>query len=160
LVLRDRGNERFYALKDPNWNVTAISDASGSVHERYNFSPYGTTTFRSATFSVLSATAYCWETLFASYRFDSETGQFEARNRFLHSALGCWVTKDPISYKAGDLNLYRYVGNAPGLFVDPFGMECKVTWGDLYGQGKPMTDNRNCVKMTLVAYLNYMNTHG
>ena len=33
---------------------------------------------------------------------------------------------DPISYRAGDANLYRYCGNSPVMYVDPFGLKIVV----------------------------------
>jgi uncharacterized protein RhaS with RHS repeats len=41
--------------------------------------------------------------------------------------LGRWMTLDPIEYEAGDVNLYRYVGNNPIRFVDPDGLQDKKT---------------------------------
>ena len=32
------------------------------------------------------------------------------------------MSEDPISFNAGDANLYRYVGNCPINYVDPFGL--------------------------------------
>lgn len=36
--------------------------------------------------------------------------------------LGRFITKDPIGFQAGDVNLYRFVGNNPANFVDPSGL--------------------------------------
>ena len=33
------------------------------------------------------------------------------------------LSEDPIGYSAGYPNLYRYVGNLPGAFVDPSGLD-------------------------------------
>jgi hypothetical protein len=35
--------------------------------------------------------------------------------------IGRWLTQDPLSFDAGDANLYRYAGNAPTDKVDPEG---------------------------------------
>jgi uncharacterized protein RhaS with RHS repeats len=35
---------------------------------------------------------------------------------------GRWMEEDPILFKGGDLNLYRYVGNDPTNLVDPSGL--------------------------------------
>jgi RHS repeat-associated protein len=32
-----------------------------------------------------------------------------------------WTAQDPIGFSGGDADLYRYVGNAPTLAVDPGG---------------------------------------
>ena len=48
LVLRDRDttgdstlDERLYALQDPNWNIVALADITGTVVERYRYNAYG-----------------------------------------------------------------------------------------------------------------------
>jgi hypothetical protein len=88
LVLRDRISERSYALQDPNWNVTAICSSSGTVLERYTFATYGQPTFLTTAFQVIGGSTYNWETLFAGFRWDTDTALHLARRRFLGSFLG------------------------------------------------------------------------
>jgi RHS repeat-associated protein len=88
--------ERLYALDDP-LNITAIIDGStGAVLERYGFSGFGVPNYMNASFGSISGSAYDWETLFASYRYDTDTGLYQVRNRFYHPNLGRWPTRDPI----------------------------------------------------------------
>lgn len=37
--------------------------------------------------------------------------------------LGRWLEQDPIGFDAGDMNLYRFVGNDPTNTVDPSGLQ-------------------------------------
>ena len=39
------------------------------------------------------------------------------------------MSLDPIEFKAGDPNLYRYVGNGPTIATDPTGMYIYLTEG-------------------------------
>jgi RHS repeat-associated protein len=133
LVLRDRGAERLYALQDPNWNVTAICDVAAAVRERYAYSPYGSPRYFTSALASIDASAVTWEMLFASYRFDAESGCSLARNRFLVPLLGRWGSRDPIvsSMTAGNpmklshagvgLNLYAYLVSFPTNAIDPLG---------------------------------------
>jgi len=59
-------------------------------------------------------------------------GLYFYRSRFYDPLVGRFVTRDPIGFYGGDINLYRYVGNNPANFIDPFG------WVDI----KP-PDNHN-----------------
>ena len=43
------------------------------------------------------------------------------RNRIYHPTLGRFLQRDPIGYRAGDVNLVRYVGNRAVVFSDPKG---------------------------------------
>ena len=70
LVVRDRDttgdgtlDERLYSMQDANWNVASVSDASGAVQERYNYSAYGVPSFMTRTFTSLTASQFDWETL-------------------------------------------------------------------------------------------------
>ncbi len=76
-LLRDRDtsgdgvlDERLYALQDGNWNVTAVTDASGDVQERYAYTAYGEPLFLSAGFVEQSGSSFRWEVLFTGQRWD------------------------------------------------------------------------------------------
>lgn len=124
VLLRDRIGERLYALQDPNWNVTAIANSAGDTQERYAYQGYGVPTFLTPTFGSQSSSIFDWETLFAGYRSDSETGLYQVRTRYLHSLLGTWLTRDSILFEGDELSLYRYVENKPLIAADPFGEAC------------------------------------
>jgi len=133
LVLRDRVSsqssssgtcqpfdERLYVLHD-YFNATAVVNTSGTVLERYGYDAYGTVRFMDGSFNSRSGSSYGWETLFGDYRWDSDTGLYQVRNRYLHPKLGIWLVRDPAEYQNG-LNLYAYVNDSPLNFVDPLGL--------------------------------------
>jgi RHS repeat-associated protein len=127
-VLRDRDtnadgtlDERFYALQDANWNVTAVADAADDVQERYAYQPYGQPLFLDPAFVPQSASRFDWERLFAGYRWDQTTGIYLVRNRALHPALGVWTQRDPIGYE-GAINLYQILHGNPIALADPSGL--------------------------------------
>jgi len=127
LILRDRTtggtlSERLYALQDANWNVTAVTNSSGSVQERYEYDPYGQTTVLTAAFGSRGTSSYGWETTYAGYRWDGNTGLFAVRNRYYNATVGTWVSRDPVLYTAGTLNLYEYLKGASLSTSDPSGL--------------------------------------
>jgi len=61
-------------------------------------------------------------TLYTGRELDLETGLYYYRRRMYHPTLGKFLWRDPLLYRAGDENLYRYVGNRPLGRVDPKGM--------------------------------------
>jgi RHS repeat-associated protein len=44
-------------------------------------------------------------------------------NRWYDPNTGQWLSKDPIGYDGGDVNLYKYVGNDPVNKIDPLGKQ-------------------------------------
>lgn len=120
LVTRDAGATRYYALHD-YFNCTAVTDTSGAVQERYGYNAYGQVRFMDASFGSRATSTYGWETLYADYRYDSESGLYQVRNRYLHPTLGRWLSRDPLGYAEG-LNLYSYVGNRAINAADPLGL--------------------------------------
>jgi RHS repeat-associated protein len=59
---------------------------------------------------------------FTGRYFDDDTGLQWNLNRWYDPGVGRWLSEDPIGFAAGDPNLYRYVGNSPGMFGDPDGL--------------------------------------
>jgi RHS repeat-associated protein len=59
---------------------------------------------------------------FTGREFDSVTGLQYNRERYYNPATGKWTSEDPLSFGAGDGNLYRYVGNNPTNATDPSGL--------------------------------------
>jgi RHS repeat-associated protein len=130
LVLRDRDtngdgslDERLYVVQDANYNVTALFDNAGNVVERYAYDPFGQVTVLDAGWNTLSTSAFGWVYLHQGGRFDATSGLYHFRHRDYSPTLGRWTSLDPIRYAAGDVNLYRFVGNTPTVFTDPFGLD-------------------------------------
>ena len=79
LVCRDRSvtgtlDERLYATQDANWNVVALTDTSGTVQERYAYSPFGWPIILDGTMSnIRISSTFDIECLFTSQRFDGTT---------------------------------------------------------------------------------------
>jgi RHS repeat-associated protein len=63
---------------------------------------------------------------FAGRDIESVGGMTYNRNRYYSTSSGRFISQDPISFNAGDENLYRYVGNSPTNFTDPSGLHYRV----------------------------------
>ncbi|MDF0653130.1 MAG: RHS repeat-associated core domain-containing protein [Nitrospira sp.] len=115
---------RHYALTDANWNVTAITDSSGVVLERFISDPYGRFDVYNADWSTLqpSGSAYAWDYFHQGGRYDYATGLFHYRHRDYSPTLMRWVGMDPIGCQGG-CNLYEAYYNSPIVKIDPQGLQ-------------------------------------
>ena len=107
--------DRLYAQWDANGDITALTDASGTVVERYEYSPYGQVTVLDAGGTPVSGnvSAYGWQYLFQGGRQDSATGLYIFEHRDYNPSSGTWMECDPLGLAARDENLYRFVKNSP-----------------------------------------------
>lgn len=110
-----------YALQDANWNTTALVNTTGTVQERYTYTPFGQVTFRDASGSTLSGSAKDWIFLHQGGE-KIAANDYEFRNRLYSPTLGRWLSNDPLGFEAGDQNWYRAIGNNPGNGLDPRGL--------------------------------------
>ena len=136
MILRDRldASERIWVQQDANFNVTAITDNSGVILERYAYDSYGKVTVLNASWTAISSSAYEWLYLHQGGRLDATSGLYYFRNRDYSPMLGHWVTMDPIEYDSGSSNLYEYLGNTPANVTDASGLQWLPTPG-MAGQG-------------------------
>jgi len=117
--------ERLYALQDPNWNLVALSDTSGTIQERYTYQAYGKPTVLTGAFASRSSSTYAWQILYAGYRWDPEVAWYHVRHRNLLSHLGRWDRRDPLECEDTG-SVYLYVGANPVQDVDPHGQQTGV----------------------------------
>ena len=144
LVLRDdqlnTTPRRLYALQDANWNVTALvgqvatpSGTQWQVVERYAYDPYGQLLIMNSDWTLRQAPGigcvsnFNWHYLFQGGYYDYAIGLYHFGARDYSRTQQRWLQQDPIRYKAGDSNLYRFVGNNPVKYVDPSGKFIIVT---------------------------------
>ncbi len=147
LVLRDHdadansGNgleSRHYATHDALFSTTSIVDSSGTVDERYAYTPYGESSVLDAVMSTKSGTSHDWEHRFTGRRLDPQSGLQLNRHRYLNPTVGSWINRDPIGFEGSEWSLYEYVDSAPTVGMDPAGQANlwnPFTWGlDHHGQ--------------------------
>ncbi|MDY0212233.1 MAG: RHS repeat-associated core domain-containing protein [Desulfuromonadaceae bacterium] len=68
---------------------------------------------------------------FPGQYFDAESGLHYNWHRYYEPKSGRYISLDPLGIGGGDVNLYRYVGNNPLNWVDPWGLaSCYVLFPD------------------------------
>jgi len=129
LLLRDRDSseprdgvldERLYALRDANTNVTNLVQTDGQSVECYAYNAYGSESILTSTYGNRNDSLFDWQLLFSSRPRERETGLLNVRSRRTHVKLGSLVSRDWIE---ADHNRYLYAGGNPINFVDPSGFQ-------------------------------------
>ncbi len=103
-------------LSDRLGTVSDVIDNLGNVIDHVDYTAFG---------AVIDETAPGAGDRFVSFARllrDNVTGLNLAVERAENPAIGRWTQQDPLSFAAGDANLYRYVGNDDVGASDPSGL--------------------------------------
>ena len=87
-VLMQSGGQKYYYHFDGLGSVSEVTDASGGMVEKYEYSPYGETTIRDASDEILDTSSIGNPYAFTGRRLDDETGLYYYRLRYYSPALG------------------------------------------------------------------------
>jgi RHS repeat-associated protein len=133
VLAQEQAGNVSWMLTDHLGTVRDLVNNSGSVVNHFTYDSFG---------KVLSAMPGGVDTRykFTGREFDGETGLYYYRARYFDANVGRFIGQDPISFSAGDSNLYRYVGNSPLMATDPSGMtsrNLKVLLALSKGGGNP-----------------------
>ena len=110
-------------------STSAIAIASGEIKEQYRYDAFGTPEFRSGPVAgdprgtlQYTGTLNNNRVLFTGRQWMARYGFYEYRARAYNPDLGRFMSEDPMGFKAGDKNLFRYCGNDPIDRIDPMGL--------------------------------------
>ena len=105
----------FYGF-DLAGNTRALLSPAAGVTDRYRYKAFGDELPPSGT--TTNPHRYCGV---LGYQRDSATRLY-VRARHLGVTAGRWMNRDPMGFRGGDSNLYRYVSNRPFAGGDPSGL--------------------------------------
>jgi RHS repeat-associated protein len=113
LARADSGGNSAWYLTDRLGSVRDVVNTSGTAVYHTGYDSFG---------NLISQSESGGDRFkFMARDFDGATGNYYLRARYLSAVNGRFLTEDPLSFGAGDPNLYRFVQNDPPNFVDPTG---------------------------------------
>jgi RHS repeat-associated protein len=108
-----RNNQYYTYHADALGSIYAIADSAHNVIERYTYDTYGKPMPQNGFRNTFTFTAREW---------DKETGLYYYRERYKDLLDGSFISRDPLGFAAGDVNLWNYVSGNPINFNDPDGL--------------------------------------
>jgi RHS repeat-associated protein len=121
LVLSELGGAVYYYHHDHLNSTIAVTDESGNVVEQYRYDAYGQPYFYGPDGTPRSESAIGIRFLFTGREWLASLGLYDYRHRAYSPSLGRFLQMDPLGFGARDVNVYRYCGNNPEIFVDAYG---------------------------------------
>ncbi len=125
----------YYFLTDERGNVTALTDASGNILERYRYRVYGDFEILDTQFTPKNCNNQtCYATnlhnfLWGGSLYEPETGLYWMRNRYYHIDMHRFINQDPIGIWGDANNLGNGFAYVAGMVIeasDPSGLEYDV----------------------------------
>ena len=136
LNMRRAGSDFFYG-HDQMYNITLVTDGTGSLVERNSYGDFGQPTVRDAANQSHAQSTVGNPFLFTGQTFDPETGLYLYRTRYLDPRAGRFTSRDWIGLWGDRNNLgnaYAYAGNDPANKVDPNGLDAWVLSSDSHAE--------------------------
>lgn len=110
----DESDAATYYHFDQSGSTIALTDSSGAVTDRVEYSPFGTVTHRTGT----TDTPYLYAGQFGIQA--ESNGLFYMRARYYSPELKRFINSDPARFDGG-MNWYAYANNSPLMYVDANG---------------------------------------
>ena len=111
-----------YYHHDGLGSTVALTGENGELLESYRYDAFGGVSVYDSSGSALPASPRGNRFLFTGREHLSSVSLYDYRNRVYSASLGRFLQTDPIRFQAGDINIYRYVGNGPVNWRDPLGL--------------------------------------
>ena len=110
-------------------SVARITDDDGTVAKSMTYDSFGNIVREGGSSSGEQVS-------YTGRERETEFGLYYYRSRYYDPLTGRFMARDPLGFAAGDVNLYRYVGNNPISYTDPSGLVLEQIWNNPYQRGE------------------------
>jgi len=121
------GTENYYYVRDHLGSIRALVDSSGTERGLWNYDLWGHRSLNQVTISAVDS-----DFGYTGHYEHGPSGLTATLFRFYNSAIGLWISRDPLEdaeLRQGP-NPYTYVANNPINLTDPLGLEVIFNYSD------------------------------
>ncbi|MBL8892006.1 MAG: RHS repeat-associated core domain-containing protein [Planctomycetaceae bacterium] len=118
-TLPTTGDNALYHHRNQQYSIIGLTNAAGTLVERYSYTAYGTLGIYDASGTVRTSSTYANRYTYTGREYDSDLNLYHFRARWYDPTTGGFISRDPLGYVDG-MSLYRGYFGVYG--VDPFGM--------------------------------------
>ncbi len=130
IVASKQGGQWYHHHYDARGHCLLLTNSTGAIQEQYDYDAFGMPYFYNAAGTSLGNFGGVGNRfLFTGREWIKDLRVYDYRHRMYQPELGRFLQPDPIQFKSGDYNLYRYCHNDPINKADPMGLETAVAIG-------------------------------
>ena len=118
------GGALVYFHRNQQFSITAITNSTGAISERYAYTAYGQPTILDASGVTLPTSNFAIRHTYTGREWDATLGLHHFRARWMSPSAGRFISRDSIGYRDG-LSVYRFLRNQAPSTRDPFGFATK-----------------------------------
>ncbi|MBL8892636.1 MAG: RHS repeat-associated core domain-containing protein [Planctomycetaceae bacterium] len=117
-TLPTTGDNTLYYHRNQQYSIIGLTNAAGTLVERYSYTAYGTLGIYDASGTVRTSSTYANRYTYTGREYDADLNLYHFRARWYDPATGGFISRDPLGYVDG-MSLHRgYLGVRD---IDPFG---------------------------------------
>ncbi|MGD9642098.1 MAG: RHS repeat domain-containing protein [Elusimicrobiales bacterium] len=121
LILTKPDGANYYYHVDGLGSIQTISDDASRIIETYSYKAYGQPKIMNSLGQVANDSPIGNVWMFAGREYESKSGLYYNRARYLDPTRGAFTQEDPIGFMGGVVNLYSYAKNNAARYIDPSG---------------------------------------
>ncbi|MBL8890217.1 MAG: RHS repeat-associated core domain-containing protein [Planctomycetaceae bacterium] len=116
------GDNALYYHRNQQYSIIGLTNAAGTLVERYSYTAYGTLGIYDPRGTVRSTSIYANRYTYTGREYDADLALYHFRARWYDPSAGGFISRDPLGYVDG-MSLYRGYFGVDG--IDPSGKK----WG-------------------------------
>ncbi|QDV44431.1 tRNA3(Ser)-specific nuclease WapA precursor [Stieleria neptunia] len=120
------------------YSVTALTDSSGTIKERYAYDAYGGLSIFDGSGAARASTAEDNRYTYTGREYDDGLDLYHYRARMYDAMCGRFLSRDPIGFDGSLWNIYEFLDSTPLSSSDPNGTDRWVING--------VTGPQNCMR--------------